>query len=372
MDLLKPGRGQVAKIVLSYRREDSRTITSWLYEKLVDRYGKDAIFRDIDSIQPTENFRKRIGRALRDADFVVAVIGPGWTGPVSEGGEARIHSANDWVRVEIETALQLDIPLLPVLVEDAQMPQPESLPASLREITEINALPISSGSSRFYDDLDRLFRTIDVVTGAEAESDEVEAAAPPTVPEESPHLVNPPPPLAPFTSPPAEPAPIAFAPPPEPAPGAGATMPSSGRAGGAAPSASANTAGLSAAGAPQGLKDGRTLLIYLILPAAVMCAYWIWMVTAEPFHNEMIMFLIAAAGLVGLGLMMRRNAALRPIDAIIVGAVIGLVSTVTVVVTAGIPGQVGEISAILVGGGTGATFLGYALGMAIWKTSRPA
>jgi hypothetical protein len=50
-------------------------------------------------------------------------------------------------------------------VEDAEMPRAETLPASLRELTEINALPISSGGSHFYDDLQRLFATIESVTG---------------------------------------------------------------------------------------------------------------------------------------------------------------------------------------------------------------
>ncbi len=156
----------MTKIVLSYRRGDSLTITSWLYEKLVDRYGKEAVFQDIDSIQPTENFRKRIGRALRDSDFVLAVIGPNWVGR-DAAGQSRINAVNDWVRVEVETALQLDIPVLPVLVENAEMPQPDDLPASLREITEINALPVSSAGSRFYEDVTRLFETIEKITGAE-------------------------------------------------------------------------------------------------------------------------------------------------------------------------------------------------------------
>lgn len=167
----------MGKIVLSYRRDDAKTITNWLHEKLVDRYGRDAIFRDIDSIQPTENFKKRIGRALRECEFVVAVIGPSWLGPSREG-PARIHATNDWVRIEIETALQLDLPLLPILVEDARMPEAESLPASLREITEINALPLASGGARFHEDLDRLFAAIDKVIAFVPERAELSKTTP--------------------------------------------------------------------------------------------------------------------------------------------------------------------------------------------------
>lgn len=173
----------MGKIVLSYRRDDAKTITNWLHEKLVERYGRDAIFRDIDSIQPTETFRKRIGRALKDCEFVIAVIGPSWAG-ASVDGPARIHASNDWVRIEIETALQLDIPLLPVLVEDARMPDPETLPAGLREITEINALPLASGGARFHEDLGRLFASIDKVVAFSPEPAEPPAMAA----EATPHL----------------------------------------------------------------------------------------------------------------------------------------------------------------------------------------
>ena len=70
------------------------------------------------------------------------IDGPAWHGPLPDG-QSRINATNDWVRVEIETALQLDIPLLPVLVEEAEMPDPETLPSSSRA-------PANPGVSRGY------------------------------------------------------------------------------------------------------------------------------------------------------------------------------------------------------------------------------
>ncbi len=361
----------MAKIVLSYRRDDSLTITSWLYEKLVDRYGKESIFRDIDSIQPTENFRKRIGRALRDCDFVVAIVGPGWRG-VGADGHARIQSANDWVRVEIETALQLDIPLLPVLVEGAEMPQPDELPASLREITEINALPVSSDTHRFYDDLGRLFAAIDKVTGGPADDDAAVAAAP--IPQPVPQEVLP----SDMAAPPAEPrtaavtAPAAAADPPAAPAAPRPPVPPAAAASGAA------AASRPAATVPSGgLINGRTALRYVILPGILMSAYWFTAMTMDVFRGdaEFLLFVIPAVGMMVLGASMRQPGGLSPLDAVIAGAVIGLAASLCVIVSGEINPKTesGLVLAILVGGGVGSALAGYFLvGVVIPRKGDPA
>ncbi len=351
----------MAKIVLSYRRDDSRTITSWLYEKLVDRYGREAIFRDIDSIQPTENFRKRIGRALRDADFVVAVIGPGWEGKAAEG-PSRINSANDWVRVEIETALQLDIPLLPVLVEDAEMPEPDNLPASLREITEINALPISTGSQRFYDDLERLFATIDKVTGASVESSadasesrsaraaEHDARSPPV----NRHAEPPP-----STQPQMEQA---------------ATEAATAAAPVASTAAAPAGAPASTDGVVYSITDGRTIVRFIIVPGLIMSAFWMFLFASGFFNGEggVLVFLVSGVFMLGLGVAIRK-ASLRFGDAIIIGAVVGLAAMLASFATGELnPGrEIGIVLAVFIVGGMVTAAAGFVLG-AFFARKRPA
>ena len=50
----------MAKITISYRRDDSMDITGRIFDRLTSRYGREAVFRDIDSIPPGRDFREHI------------------------------------------------------------------------------------------------------------------------------------------------------------------------------------------------------------------------------------------------------------------------------------------------------------------------
>jgi hypothetical protein len=91
--------------------------------------------------------------------MVLAVVGPRWLGADTQGS-FRINNAADPVRVEIETALRRGIPLIPVLVEGATMPDASQLPESLSEFAFRNAAPVDVGRD-FHTHMDRLTRSID-------------------------------------------------------------------------------------------------------------------------------------------------------------------------------------------------------------------
>jgi len=146
------------KIFMSYRRDDSPAMAGWVHQNLVNRYG-DGVFRDIDSIGPATNFRTAIARALRHTDVLVAIIGPKWRGDAGDGA-ARIRDERDWIRLEIEIALQLDIPIIPALVDNANMPTTGDLPDSLRDLPYINALRIDAGP-HFETQIKKLMSVID-------------------------------------------------------------------------------------------------------------------------------------------------------------------------------------------------------------------
>jgi hypothetical protein len=135
----------MTKITVSYRRNDSDAITGRIFDRLVAHYGADAVFRDIDSIPPGVDYRKYIDGALESTDILLAIVGPQWAGNV------RLQQATDLVRIEVEAALRKDIPVVPVLVASAMMPQPnENLPPG-RIFTSKNtrwSLLLSSESSR--------------------------------------------------------------------------------------------------------------------------------------------------------------------------------------------------------------------------------
>jgi hypothetical protein len=131
------------RIIISYRRDDSLDITGRIFDRLAGHFGREAIFRDIDNIPPGADFRRYIDRVLDESDIVLAIVGPRWIGPGDQ--QLRLASAADPVRLEIETALRKNKPLIPVLVSRAVMPHPDALPDSLHDFAYHNAVQVDSG-----------------------------------------------------------------------------------------------------------------------------------------------------------------------------------------------------------------------------------
>ncbi|HEX2907738.1 MAG TPA: toll/interleukin-1 receptor domain-containing protein [Phototrophicaceae bacterium] len=133
------------KVFISYRRDDSGDIVGRIFDYLVQPIGPfepDAIFRDVDSIPFGVNFKDYLHSAVSECQVMLLVIGPKWLDITDETGQRRLDSPRDFVRVEIESALQQRIPIIPLLVMNAQMPPEERLPAGLGELGYLNAIPI--------------------------------------------------------------------------------------------------------------------------------------------------------------------------------------------------------------------------------------
>src|SRR5690606_32934164 len=108
---------------ISYRRADSQTITGRIYDRLADKFGAENVFKDVDSIGYGKDFRGAIRESINTCDVVLVIIGKTWLTLTDERGKRRIDNQNDFVRLEVENALQRDAILtIPVLVEGAAMP----------------------------------------------------------------------------------------------------------------------------------------------------------------------------------------------------------------------------------------------------------
>ena len=151
-------------IVISYRRKDSNDVTRSIYHRLVERYGERSVYIDINSIQPSADYRVHIRRTLERALVVLAVIGNEWSGP-RESGAARIFDLDDPVRVEVETTLSSRRAVMPVLVNGARMPTEADVPHSLKLFPYLHAVEVRSGDD-FSSDLRRLCHAIDRLTAA--------------------------------------------------------------------------------------------------------------------------------------------------------------------------------------------------------------
>src|SRR5437763_15297179 len=102
-------------IAISYRRQDSSSVAGRLYDRLQAEFGKGNVFMDFDSIPYGVDFREHIQENLARAKVVIAVIGPAWSGRIDDT-RRRIDDPSDSVRLEITSALERGIPVIPVLV----------------------------------------------------------------------------------------------------------------------------------------------------------------------------------------------------------------------------------------------------------------
>ena len=135
----------MAQIFLSYRRSDSAYVAASLSEKLQQHFGKESVFFDIDTIPLGVDFREYIGNAVGQCDVLLAIIGEQWVRAVDDKGNRRIDNPSDFVRIEIESALKRDIPVIPVLVDEVKMPSADDLPASIQSIVYRNATELRAG-----------------------------------------------------------------------------------------------------------------------------------------------------------------------------------------------------------------------------------
>ncbi|NEQ50781.1 MAG: TIR domain-containing protein [Leptolyngbya sp. SIO3F4] len=143
-------------IFISYRLSDSSRGTGRIYERLCRDFQPDSIFKDQASIKGGSSFWNDIEQAISNAQVILVMIGPNWLTAKGAAGVA-VSNPKDWVRREIELALKLDKPIIPVFLDGAKMPHPSQLPDSLHALTERNGLDVDiTNDLRFGDDMNRL------------------------------------------------------------------------------------------------------------------------------------------------------------------------------------------------------------------------
>jgi hypothetical protein len=147
------------RIFISYRREDSAYPAGWLYDRLAQHFGRGQVFKDMDSIRLGDDFVAAITAAVASCDVLLALIGDRWLTLTGPDGRRRLDDPDDFVRLEIEAALNRNVRVIPVLVEGARMPQAGDLPGSLARMERLQALELSP--SRFDFDTSRLLRSLD-------------------------------------------------------------------------------------------------------------------------------------------------------------------------------------------------------------------
>jgi uncharacterized protein YecT (DUF1311 family) len=175
----------MANILISYRRTDSDVFAGRVRDKIADRFGPDSVFMDIDNIPFGRDFRTHVRDALGKSDVVIVVIGSRWLG-TTKSGLARILEETDPVRIEVETALQKGVPVIPILAGDTRMPKPTQLPDTLKDFAFINAATVDTGRD-FHPHMERVVRSIEAILDGRPD----EAPGHPTKPAPAPTLTTP-------------------------------------------------------------------------------------------------------------------------------------------------------------------------------------
>jgi SIR2-like domain/TIR domain len=129
------------RVFISYRRSDAPSASRQLAEALKLRFGPEEVFFDTRDVAAGTEWRSDAVRRVQESDVVLAVIGPHW----AAAAEERVHrskldpAAEDVVRLEIETAFAHGRIVIPVLVDDAEMPAREGLPRPFRPLVDVQA-----------------------------------------------------------------------------------------------------------------------------------------------------------------------------------------------------------------------------------------
>ncbi|HMB21458.1 MAG: TIR domain-containing protein [Chloroflexota bacterium] len=158
----------MTRIFISYRRQDSSTMTGRIYDKLEAVFGSDKVFRDINDIGAGQDFRAKIAQEVGESNVLLVIIGPKWENITDNQGNRRLDNPNDFVRLEVEEGLKNPkTTVIPVLTENAPMPNPETLPESLRELCFRNAVSVRQDPD-FHPDMQRLTNQIQKIIKADA------------------------------------------------------------------------------------------------------------------------------------------------------------------------------------------------------------
>lgn len=130
-------------VFLNYRRSQDQVRATKLCGEL-QRALRDPVFLDRSDIEAGRRWPDALEAALQRATCMLVLIGPRWLhAQDEESGKRRIDQPDDWVRREIEIALEREVRLIPLLL-DCEPPSREHLPESIRGLADIQGRPLRS------------------------------------------------------------------------------------------------------------------------------------------------------------------------------------------------------------------------------------
>lgn len=151
----------MAKIFISHRREDEGYAARSINDALRNRFGNENVYFDLDSMKAGLDWRVQIENMVSECDVMLVIIGDDWL-QADASGNSRLKDEGDLVSFEVSTALERDIPVIPVLVGNAMIPNKEILPDKVKPLFYRQAVEVRA-SANFTPQMERLIDSIAAV-----------------------------------------------------------------------------------------------------------------------------------------------------------------------------------------------------------------
>jgi hypothetical protein len=133
----------MTSIFINYRRDDTSGYSGRIHERLASTFGSTSVFMDFDDIRPGVDFVQTIDESLAQCDAMIVLIGKRWLDLRDASGRRRLDNPEDFVRLEVAKALERNLRVIPVLLNNASMPSEKDLPAALARLDRIQAIELS-------------------------------------------------------------------------------------------------------------------------------------------------------------------------------------------------------------------------------------
>jgi hypothetical protein len=146
------------RIFISYRRDDSAGSAGRVHDRLEAEFGRNLLFMDVDAIKLGDDYVKILREEVAKCNVMLAVLGPHWLDACDERGNRRLEDPNDFVRVEIAAALEREIFVIPILLDNTPVPRVDQLPKDIEGLAQRQGLQIRHVS--FHDDVKKLIESL--------------------------------------------------------------------------------------------------------------------------------------------------------------------------------------------------------------------
>jgi hypothetical protein len=123
-------------VFVNYRVQDEPGYATLLHRELTRRFGLDSVFLASRSIRAGDDYTREVFARLAECEVLLALIGPRWTELLDR------DKKTDWVRREIAEAFTAGLRVVPVLMEEADLPGESRLPADIASLARCQAVRI--------------------------------------------------------------------------------------------------------------------------------------------------------------------------------------------------------------------------------------